>query len=275
MLGIIQFLLCVMCHLIKFNSSILDITLNLSSLILDYFENKYSIHEFINKLKDIIPCSDKFIHIFYELFTLLKSYIKDNINILRSNITGFISIKQQKIYSKTINVLTKFKNICSKNDFKSSLNSFLMLKGGGLDDEDQEYNNINNIVIKNDCNNVTTLEIYKLYKIIKDFSLEQLKDIVIDDIENNIIKILYVCKFLINFIFKIIFLLKSNTENTIYKLLDFTDTVLSLIITISVLSLEKIKEYILIFLTNIMPQNEFGSKLIYLLKIISVSQNCQ
>jgi hypothetical protein len=264
-----------MCHLIKFNSSILDITLNLSSLILDYFENKYSIHEFINKLKDIIPCSDKFIHIFYELFTLLKSYIKDNINILRSNITGFISIKQQKIYSKTINVLTKFKNICSKNDFKSSLNSFLMLKGGGLDDEDQEYNNINNIVIKNDCNNVTTLEIYKLYKIIKDFSLEQLKDIVIDDIENNIIKILYVCKFLINFIFKIIFLLKSNTENTIYKLLDFTDTVLSLIITISVLSLEKIKEYILIFLTNIMPQNEFGSKLIYLLKIISVSQNCQ
>jgi len=270
LLGIIQFLLCVICCLMTVNTNIIDVTIRLSDSIATYFEEK-DIKKFINELYEIIPCSKQFSQIFIDLFNSLSDHLKDNLlyfaKQLKANNTEFfkqIKIKQIKILSTG----KKIKNKCSilaRNFFSQSsqLEELEELEGGGV--SPQTINNIG-------CYRTNTEAIYKIYKTIQEFTIDQLKDVVIADIDNNIIKILYISKYIIKFIFRMIFSVKPS--QIIEKILDFIDTILSLIITISILSLDSINNYIILFFEQILPDNDLSRLIIKLLKATYEGQSC-
>jgi hypothetical protein len=269
LLGIIQFLLCVICSLMTVNTSIIDVTMRLSDSIATYFEEK-DINKFINELYTIIPCSKQFGQIFIDLFNSLSAHLKDKIvdfvtKLKANNKKFFNTIKntgKQIIYTGA-----QIKNRCSilaRNLLQSRFGlKSIQLQGGGL--IAQAINNIG-------CYATDTEAIYKIYKTIKDFTIDQLKDVVIADIDNNIIKILYISKYIIKFIFRMIFVVVPNL--IIQEILDFIDTILSLIITISILSLDSINNYIILFFEQILPRNNLSILIIKLLKATYEGQSC-
>lgn len=276
-INIIKFLLCVTCHLITLNTSIIDVTSQLLLLLSDFFSNKINIKDFINKLDKIIPCSDQLNDIFTQLFTELKNYIESNISISKTNIIFLNNFKNELIkhnillnfFTNSLTNKTCFTTI-TKTEIMDQINKYnitTFFSGGN-------YKNILNIKLnfKDNCSNFTTLDVFNMYNTIKNFTAEQLNDVIIGDIKNNIIKILYICKYLINFIFKLIF--KNIKDYTIFNILDFIDTLLSLTIVISILSLDNMKEYFIIFITKIMPKNELSNQIINLLNIMFITQTC-
>jgi len=246
------------------NTSIIDVTIRLSDSIATYFEKK-DINKFIKELYEIIPCSEKFSQIFIDLFNSLSDHLKDQISDfarqLKANNTEFfeqIRITQIKILSTGREIKKKCSSL-TKNLFPQSI----QLKGGGV-----IIQTINNI----GCYSTNTEAIYKIYKTIQEFTIDQLKDVVIADIDNNIIRILYISKYIIKFIFRMIFSVKPS--QIIEKILDFIDTILSLIITISIFSLDSINNYIILFFEKILPDNDLSKLIIKLLKATYEDQSC-
>lgn len=280
LLGIIQFLLCVICHLMTFNTSIIDVVIKLSDLIANYFESQ-DINQFINDFYRTIPCNRQFAEIFKQLFESLsnhlKSKIKDFVIKLRENNDKFLNkIKERGL--KIIYTGMQIKNSCTTsaiNNAKKYLQLSMQFNyekifgnynGGGLILETINYNGCSGF-------NITTKDIYKLYDTIKNFTIEQLKDVVIEDIDNNIIKILYISKYLIKFIFRMIFVVVPNIK--IQQILDVIDSILSLIITIYILSLDIINEYIIDFFEQILPKNNLNKLIMELVKSTIVDQSCK
>jgi len=264
--GIIQFLLCVICSLMTVNTSILDVTIRLSDSIATYFEEK-DINKFINELHTIIPCSKSFSQIFIDLFNSLSDHLKDKIlnfvKTLRDNNYKFfntIKTSGKQIISTGVQITNKCTNLAKK-----ILQLSQFQRGGGKGLIAQAINNI-------ECYATDTEAIFKIYKTIKNFTIDQLKDVVIADIDNNIIKILYISKYIIQFIFRIIFVIVPNI--IIREIIDFIDTILSLIITISILSLDSINNYIILFFEQILPDNDLSRLIIKLLKATYEGQSC-
>ena len=279
LLGIIQFLLCVICHLMTFNTSIIDVVIKLSDLIANYFESR-DINQFINDFYITIPCNRQFTEIFKQLFKSLSNHLKSEINVfvkkLRENNDKFLNkIKERGL--KIIYTGMQIKNSCTTSAINNAI-KYLQLptrfndkifsnyKGGGLIVETIKYNGCSGF-------NITTNNIYNLYVTIKNFTIEQLKDVVIEDIDNNIIKILYISKYLIKFIFRMIFVVVPNIK--IQQILDVIDSILSLIITIYILSLDIINEYIIDFFEQILPKNNLNKLIMELVKSTIVDQSCK
>jgi hypothetical protein len=261
-----------------FNTSIIDVVIKLSDLIANYFESQ-DINQFIHDFYKTIPCNRQFTEIFKQLFESLsnhlKSKIKDFVIKLRENNDKFLNkIKERGL--KIIFTGMQIKNSCTTsaiNNAKKYLQLLIRLnygirlgnnKGGGLNLETINYNG---------CSGFTTKDIYNLYDTIKNFTIEQLKDVVIEDIDNNIIKILYIFKYLIKFIFRMIFVEVPNIK--IQQILDVIDSILSLIITIYILSLDIINEYIIDFFEQILPKNNLNKLIMELVKSTIIDQSCK
>lgn len=122
------------------------------------------------------------------------------------------------------------------------------------------------------CNGLTTIQLYKMYQTIKDFSVEQMKDIILDD---NILKILYVTKYVLNFIFKVIVSLAFGIKTTIYKFLDFVDTIISFFIALYMLGVDTIHEKIVNNVIKSIPNSDLQKLLGILFKFMYTNIECE
>lgn len=255
MLGIISFLLCVVCHLItlptNFASNFLEVSTKLSEIIRNFITNK-NIKQSIKDIISIIPCTEEFIKVITTLFKELfinnvvenvKFIKKDTYRVykeLRKTFKEFVPTKlvQINVLSNISKLLNKVKpTIFDRNQ-----------KGGIIEPNKQiEIKNINSNILLSLFIEIKLLSIESLESIINSF----LHDI---NYKEKNIKILYICKYLVN-----ILLMNIITTNEFDDLFNFIDSMLSYLIAVTMLKYEILKKNITIFITKITSKNKNNS----------------
>ena len=103
--------------------------------------------------------------------------------------------------------------------------------------------------------NPISMSIIMNYYKVKTLKIEEFKDTIMKSADPAL-NTLYICKYLINFLFKAIF--EIHKDENIYNTLDFIDTLLSLFIGIYMSGMQGINTKLLNILDDIIPKNEAG-----------------
>jgi methyl-accepting chemotaxis protein len=103
--------------------------------------------------------------------------------------------------------------------------------------------------------NPISMSIIMNYYKVKTLKIEEFKDTITKSADPAL-NTLYICKYLINFLFKAIF--EIHKDENIYNTLDFIDTLLSLFIGIYMSGMQGINTKLLNILDDIIPKNEAG-----------------
>ena len=132
-------------------------------------------------------------------------------------------------------------------EFLKNLNKFIRwggkrIKYGGLAQDAFYDNPISMSIITN-------------YYKVKTLKIDEFKDTIMKSADPAL-NTLYICKYLINFLFKAIF--EIHKDVNIYNTLDFIDTLLSLFIGIYMSGIKGINTKLLTVLDDIIPKNEAG-----------------
>ena len=269
--GILELLFCISCSSLTLQFSTLDVGLRLSNVLANYFENKeFSVQQLLDELTTIIPCSSEFLSTFQVLFEKLKSY---NIRMteIRSNIAVYIQNKRLNLQE---NIFGKFKNMCSPVYFKQSVSYFLSYgkrQGGARRHKGGGFSFIKDMPILKNCNGLTTTVLYELYDKIKNCTIDELKGLLIVDIDNSLTKKIYQLKYLINFVFKIIM---RRISSVIYNILDFIDTILSFILAILISDFSKKEVYLKMFMSCLPDENIYTHYVRLLINSMFIENTC-
>jgi hypothetical protein len=285
---IVKFILCVVCHLLAYKDTLVNIFVSFLDYILQYIDNNININEFMIKLFNLIPCltqfNDVLTHINLKfLFETLKNSITASFEKYKENIKSFLLIKNTnfKQYIRDIDVITKFNYM---KNFKHTCSSKMTtLFNGIIDKVDKKMFDLKNpykqfgggYIIKIGCYQFTIEDIMKIYIYFKKFTSDQIRDF-LANVEEASLKILFMIKYLINFVFKIIF--TSNPKSYGYRALEIIDSIISITIALYYLNLDKVQEYILQILYYIMNKMNVSNKIIgYIIQFFSAfstSQSC-
>jgi hypothetical protein len=274
---IIKFILCIICHALQAKKSIINILTDFLEAILEYIDKQIDTDELLAKLKESIPCLAQFNDILKHtdlkfLFETLRDSIKISVINYTKNIKSFLLIKTKnfKDYIQDIEIITNFNYLKSfKHVCSNKMTTFYSRIINKIDKQIFDFNNpykqlTGGYNIKIGCYQYSTDEIMKLYKYFKDFTNEQIRDFLVN-VEENLLKILFVIKYLNNFIFRIIF--RSKPSSLGFKALDFLDSIISISITLYYLTFDKINEYIFEFLSQLLLQHSNNIVYTYILEI--------
>jgi hypothetical protein len=299
-----KFILCFLCnslpHLninkiieLKGNTlEIIEIMIKICNYMLEYLQKKIDIDELMDNLENIIPCINKFKDAIKSVFIIFYTNIK-NFKLI-SRLKNIIQILLRNTYNYSANKiliykdLLKYRYICSKNFFNNLLNNIynnyhgknnkIKQKGGSFI-HTIKIKEINIITTKI-CNSITSTQIYNLFKTIKDYSADELKDVMLNDISENdgdlrikkILILLYIYKYTINFILKTILYISVGDTNLVYNFLDFLDSCITLFIVFYLLNLENIIQKIIEYIISIIPDRDAKYTIQMLLQFIFIHQ---